>query len=71
MTIIIANLNNVAIGVTSLQLLWINHRLLPPEVRPRWYHSTGLILCALFYLGLSVLVFLVKQLPELQKILFG
>ena len=65
MTIVIANLNNVAIGVTSLQLLWINHRLLPCEIRPRWYHTAGVLGCALFYLGLSLLVFLEKQWPEL------
>jgi hypothetical protein len=69
MTIIIANLNNVAIGVTALQLLYINLRLLPREIRPRWYHSTGLILCSFFYLGLSALVFAEKQWPELKKYL--
>ncbi len=66
MTIVIANLNNLAIGVTSLQLLWINHRLLPSAIRPSWYHSAGLLLCALFYLGLSLLVFIEKQLPPLM-----
>lgn len=66
MTIIIANLNNVAIGVTAIQLLWINHVLLPREIRPRWYNSLGLIACAAFYLGLSVLVFVEKQLPAIM-----
>ncbi len=37
MTLVIANLNNLAIGVTSFHLLWINCTLLPPELRPRWY----------------------------------
>jgi hypothetical protein len=67
MTIVIANLNNLAIGVTSLQLLYINHRLLPREIKPRWYHSAGLILCAVFYLGLTALVFIEKQLPALRE----
>lgn len=63
MTIIIANLNNVALGITAIQLLWINVTLLPREIRPRWYSVMGLVGCAVFYLGLSVLVFLEKQLP--------
>lgn len=67
MTIVIANLNNLAIGVTALQLLWVNYRLLPRAVRPSWYHATGLLLCALFYLGLSALVFLEKQWPVLRE----
>lgn len=68
MTLIIANLNNVALGITSLQLLWINTTLLPAKLRPRWYHALGLSACALFYLGLAILVFLEKQLPELLKL---
>ncbi|MBX3412437.1 MAG: Nramp family divalent metal transporter [Pirellulales bacterium] len=68
MTLVIANLNNVALGVTALQLIWINHRLLPPAVRPRWYHTTGVALCSLFYLGLALLVFIEKQLPLLREL---
>jgi hypothetical protein len=69
MTVILANLNNVAIGLTALQLLWINHRLLPREVRPRWYHSLGLVLCSVFYLGLSWLVWEEKTWPTLKALL--
>jgi hypothetical protein len=47
MTIIIANL-----------LLWLNHRLLPRPLRPRWYHSAGVVACGIFYLALAALVFL-------------
>ncbi len=67
MTIVIANLNNLAIGLTAIQLLWINHTLLPREIKPRWYHSLGVASCAAFYLGLAVLVFLEKQWPEILK----
>lgn len=67
MTIILANLNNVAIGITSLQLLWINRTLLPKELRPRWYHACGLIACTAFYLGLAGLVFYQKQLPVILE----
>lgn len=66
MTDFIANFNNLAIGVTSFQILWINHRLIPRELRPRWYHSAGLAGCGAFYLGLAALVFTYKVLPYLQ-----
>ena len=68
MTLIIANLNNLAIGVTSFQLLWVNTTLLPPELRPRWYHRLGMIGCGSFYLGLSLLVFVTKQWPMLMDL---
>jgi hypothetical protein len=71
MTVVIANLNNVALGATALQLLWINHTLLPREIRPRWYHSLGVAACAGFYLGLAALVFFEKQWPEIVKLLHG
>jgi len=65
MTDFIANFNNLAIGITAFQLLWINHRLLPQAIRPAWYQSLGLALCGIFYLGLAILVFCVKILPML------
>lgn len=67
MTLVIANLNNLAIGVTALQLLWINLTLLPREIRPAWYQRLGLLGCSFFYLGLSLLVFVEKQLPALRE----
>jgi hypothetical protein len=57
MTLVVANLNNLAIGATAFQVLWINCTMLPPELRPRWYHRTGLIMCGVFYLGMAGLVF--------------
>lgn len=69
MTLVIANLNNLAIGVTSFQLLWINCTTLPVEIRPRWYHRAGVVLCGVFYLGMAFLVFLTKQLPMLRELL--
>ncbi|MFN6303945.1 MAG: Nramp family divalent metal transporter [Planctomycetota bacterium] len=63
MTDFIANFNNMAIGVTSFQILWINHRLLPEPIRPRWYQSLGIALCGIFYLGLAAMVFWYKILP--------
>jgi hypothetical protein len=68
MTLVIANLNNLALGVTSLQLLWVNHTLLPRELRPRWYHTTGVAACAVFNLGLALIVFFEKQWPVVVKL---
>ncbi len=68
MTIVIANLNNLAIGFTALHLLWINCRLLPPELRPRLVQRIGVASCGVFYLGLAGLVFAQTQLPELLKL---
>jgi len=67
MTDFIANFNNLAIGVTSFQIIWINLRLLPPPLRPRWYHVTGLAACGVFYLTLTTLVFVFKIWPMLRQ----
>lgn len=71
MTLIIANLNNLAIGLTAFHLWWINRRLLPAPLRPRWYHQIGLIGCGVFYLGLAGLVFATRQWPVLRAFLLG
>lgn len=57
MILVIANLGNVALGVTAFHLLWVNLRLLPPPLRPRWYHALGVLCCGGFYLGVAGLVF--------------
>jgi hypothetical protein len=69
MTVVIANLNNVSIGVTSVHLWWINRRLLPPAVRPRWYSQAGVLLCGAFYLGIATLVIVTRQWPLLAGLL--
>ena len=69
MTLVVANLNNLALGVTSFHLLWINCRLLPAEIQPRWYHRAGVLACGVFYLGMSGLVFMTKQWPMLKELL--
>lgn len=63
MVVVIANLNNLAIGLTSFNLLWVNRTLLPAALRPRWYQQIGLAACGVFYLGLALLVFYNEQLP--------
>jgi hypothetical protein len=69
MVLVIANLNNLAIGLTAFQLLWVNRTLLPPALRPRWYQQCGLAACGAFYLGLALLVFATKQWPALRDAL--
>ncbi|MFN0054631.1 MAG: Nramp family divalent metal transporter [Planctomycetales bacterium] len=69
MVVVIANVNNLAIGVTSFQLLWVNRTLLPAPLRPRWYHQAGVAACGVFYLGLALLVFCTKQWPFLKELL--
>jgi len=54
--IVVANANNISLGATSLLLLYTNLRLLPHELRPRWFNILGLGMCAIFYLGLAALV---------------
>jgi hypothetical protein len=71
MFLVVANINNVAIGVTSFHLLWVNTHYLPPQLRPRWYQRVPLAGCGLFYLGLAALVFRVEQWPIIQSFLLG
>ena len=68
MTVIIANLNNLALGLTSFHLLWINRTLLPPELRPRWYSQLGVIGCGIFNLGLAAIVFWTHQWPVIKAL---
>jgi hypothetical protein len=66
MTDFIANFNNLAIGVTSFQLLWLNHQRLPKPLKPRWYNTVGVACCGVFYLGLATLVFVYKIWPMMM-----
>jgi hypothetical protein len=68
MTLIIANLGNLAMGLTSFLILHINRRLLPAPLRPRWWQQAGLASCGVFYLGMTALVFLTKQWPALRAL---
>ena len=63
MVTVIANLNNVAIGVTAFHVLWLNRNLLPDRIKPRWFSQAGIACCGVFYFGLAALVFWVKILP--------
>ena len=67
MFIVVAVLGNVAMGLTSFHLLWVNTHFLPRELRPRWYHRLGLTGCGAFYLVLAGLVWHVKMWPVVSE----
>tara|TARA_B100000945_G_C20416726_1_gene615556 strand:- start:1272 stop:3128 length:1857 start_codon:yes stop_codon:yes gene_type:complete len=62
MVLTVANTNNLGLGLTAVLVLLNNHRFLPKELRPGWIHSLGVFGCAVFYLGMTTLVF--AQTPE-------
>jgi len=66
MTLMIANLGNLAIALTGIHLWWINRTLLPKALRPGWFNQVGVLACSAFYLGLSFLVFMTKQWPVIR-----
>ena len=66
MTLVIANIGNLSIGFSALQILVVNRRLLPAALRPRWYHQAGIAACGAFYLGIAALVFVEKQWPVIR-----
>jgi hypothetical protein len=66
MFIVVAVLGNIAMGVTSFHLLWVNTHFLPVEVRPRWYHRLGVAGCGTFYLVLAAMVWQVKMWPVVK-----
>jgi hypothetical protein len=71
MVLVIANLNNVALGVTAFFILRNNLRFLPQPIRPGWINRVGVVCCGLFYLGMTLLVFVHKQWPMLRELLRG
>lgn len=60
---------NAALGLTALHTLAVNCLLLPKAVRPNWFMRIGLVLCAIFFIGIAV-VTTPKTLRELQERLF-
>lgn len=47
---------NYALGVSCWHVLFVNRRLLPPELRPGWLRCIGLMLGGTFFLFIAVLV---------------
>jgi hypothetical protein len=57
LAIVAGTLKNIGLGATALHSLYVNRRLLPPELRPPSYIQAGLIGCAFFFLGISAIAF--------------
>jgi len=53
-----AVLGNVALGVSALHSLYINRSLLPRPLQPHWFLQLGVVLCGMFFLGISLVVVL-------------
>ena len=47
--VISTNLMNFSLGFSCFHTLYINKRLLPPELRPGWFATTGLVLAGTFF----------------------
>ena len=46
---------NFALGFSALHTLAVNTILLPKEVRPSWVARIGLVVCAVFFIGIAVM----------------
>jgi len=51
-----AVLGNVALGVSTLQAVYVNRKLLPPPLRPNLLTQSGAVICGCFFLGISIAV---------------
>lgn len=51
-----AVLGNVALGVSTLQALYVNRMLLPRSLQPSLFLQVGTAFCGVFFLGISVVV---------------
>ena len=49
-------LMNFGLGASALHALYVNCTLLPPEVRPNWFSRVGVVLCSIFFFGISGIV---------------
>jgi hypothetical protein len=56
---------NFAFAFTSLHLLWVMLRLLPPPLRPGWLQCAGLVAGAILYAGISMIA-LRQQWPAIR-----
>jgi hypothetical protein len=42
------------LAVAAIQILRVNTRFLPPELRPSWWRRAALVLCSVCYGGIAV-----------------
>jgi hypothetical protein len=52
-----AVLMNVAMGFSAFHTLYVNHTLMPRELRPNWLMKVGVFGCGVFFFGISAIVF--------------
>jgi hypothetical protein len=57
---------NFSLAFSALHVLWVNLRLLPPELRPGWTMRIGIVACAVLYITISVIA-LHQQWPKLVE----
>lgn len=46
----------LVLAIAAVQILRVNRTLLPKELQPSWWRQGAIVLCALFYGGLSLMV---------------
>jgi hypothetical protein len=51
-----AVLGNIALGFSALHSLYANRTLMPKPLRPHWLMQIGVVLCGLFFIGISMVV---------------
>jgi len=51
-------LQNVALGATALHTLYVNRTLLPRELQGNWFKRAGVLACAIYFLGITLVVIL-------------
>jgi hypothetical protein len=47
-------LQNIALGSVALISIYVNRTLLPKELHPGVIHQLGVVLCGIFFLGISM-----------------
>lgn len=57
--VVYGNLGNLALGISTWHVLYVNSTLLPPALRPGWTMRIGLVLGGCYFFGLAILTFVV------------
>jgi hypothetical protein len=55
MILIASNIGGFLLAVTAVHTLYVNRRFLPHALRPRWWKQLALLMCAGWYLFMSVM----------------
>jgi hypothetical protein len=57
--VVYSNLGSLALGVSCFHALYVNLKLLPDAIKPRWGMRIGLALAGCYFVALAVLTFLI------------